>query len=112
MISGVGSAAPVGRSEPCHRYDPGVAETSQDPETVPTPETTISGSSTATTLIGPNGTAPGMSFIEQQEQPIIDAQPGRVAGAPLAIAALLLLAIFTVIVVKAARASRRSATGG
>jgi len=50
-----------------------------------------------------------MSFIEQQEQPIIDAQTGRAAGAPLAIAALLLLVIFTTILLRAARAKRRSA---
>jgi hypothetical protein len=62
---------------------------------------------TPTTLIGPNGTAPGMSFVEQQEQPIIDAQPGRAAGAPLAIAAVALLIIFSVIVIRAALANRR-----
>jgi hypothetical protein len=62
---------------------------------------------TPTTLIGPNGTAPGMSFVEQQEQPIIDAQPGRAAGAPLAIAAVALLVIFSVIVIRAALANRR-----
>lgn len=64
---------------------------------------------TPSTLIGPNGTAPGMSFIEQQERPIIDAQPGRAAGAPLAIAALALLIIFSVIVVRAALSNRRRA---
>jgi hypothetical protein len=63
---------------------------------------------TSSTLIGPNGTAPGMSFIEQQERPVIDAQTGRAAGAPLAIAALLLLVIFTTVLLRAARAKRRS----
>ena len=63
---------------------------------------------TSSTLIGPNGTAPGMSFIEQQERPVIDAQTGRAAGAPLAIAALLLLVIFTTVLLRAARAKRLS----
>jgi len=68
--------------------------------------TTLTPEGSPTTLIGPNGTAPGMSFIEQQEQPLLDAQTGRAAGAPLAIAAVLLLVIFTVILLRAARARR------
>jgi hypothetical protein len=80
-----------------------VAEPTTDQPT----ETSTSVAVTPTTLIGPNGTAPGMTFIEQQEQPIIDAQPGRAAGAPLAIAAVALLIIFSVILIRAALANRR-----
>lgn len=48
-----------------------------------------------------------MNFVEQQQRPLNDAQPGRAAGAPLAIAALALLVIFTVILLRAALAHRR-----
>ena len=75
-------------------------------------QTSLAPQATPTTLIGPNGTAPGMNFIEQQEQPVIDAQTGRAAGAPLAVAALLLLVIFTTILVRAARAKRRATSAG
>lgn len=61
---------------------------------------------TPTTLIGPNGTAPGLAVIEQQPQALQDAQPGRAAGAPLAVAALLLLVVFTTVVIRAARAKQ------
>ena len=73
------------------------------------PATTATSVVTPSTLIGPNGTAPGMSFIEQQERPVVDAQTGRAAGAPLAIAALLLLVIFATVLLRAARTKRRNA---
>jgi hypothetical protein len=56
------------------------------------------------TLIGPNGTAPGMSFVQQQQKPVDDSSIGRGAGLPLAIGALILLVVFTTIVIKARRA--------
>ena len=48
-----------------------------------------------------------MNFVEQRELPLNDSQTGRATGAPLAIAALALLVIFTVILVRAALAHRR-----
>jgi hypothetical protein len=71
------------------------------------PATSVTSVVTPSTLIGPNGTAPGMNFVEQRELPLNDSQPGRATGAPLAIAALALLVIFTVILVRAALAHRR-----
>ncbi len=100
--------SPAGSDRGAHRYHRIVPDspTSQAPDAAPTPTTSAA---TPSTLIGPNGTAPGMSFIEQQERPVIDAQTGRAAGAPLAIAALLLLVIFTTVLVRAARSKRRAA---
>ena len=59
---------------------------------------------TVTTLIGPNGTAPGMSFVEQQQKPVDDSSIGRGAGLPLAIGALIILVVFTTMLLKARRA--------
>ena len=59
---------------------------------------------TVTTLIGPNGTAPGLSFVEQQQKPVDDSSIGRGAGAPLAVGALILLVVFTFVLLKARRA--------
>lgn len=72
----------------------------------PTPTTVPS---TTTTLFGPNGTAPGISFVEQQSKPLNDSSDGRSAGLPLAVAALILLVVFTVVFLRSrrARASRR-----
>lgn len=93
-----------------HRRGPGTIRRVDDSTTVPT--TAVEGAPaplTSTTLIGPNGTAPGMNFVEQQQQPVLDAQTGRAAGAPLAVAALILLVVFTSVFVRAARARRRRA---
>jgi hypothetical protein len=59
--------------------------------------------SAPTTLVGPNGTAPGMGFVEQQERPRDDSTTGRGTGLPLAVAALVILVVFTTILVKAWR---------
>lgn len=55
------------------------------------------------TLVGPNGTAPGMGFVEQQPKPRDDSTTGRGTGLPLAVAALVILVVFTAILVKAWR---------
>jgi hypothetical protein len=88
------------------RYHRRVAEPTTETQLLETSSTL----STRTTLIGPNGTAPGMTFVEQQQQPVLDAQTGRAAGAPLAVAAVILLVIFTMIVIRAARSKRRAST--
>jgi hypothetical protein len=62
--------------------------------------------STTSTLIGPNGTAPGMNFVEQQSKPLNDSSDGRSAGLPLAIAALVLLVVFTTVFLKGRRARK------
>ena len=59
---------------------------------------------TVTTLVGPNGTAPGMGFVEQQQKPVDDSSIGRGAGLPLAIGALIILVVFTFVLLKARRA--------
>jgi hypothetical protein len=61
---------------------------------------------TVTTLVGPNGTAPGMGFVEQQQKPVDDSSIGRGAGLPLAIGALIILVVFTFVLLKARRARR------
>lgn len=59
---------------------------------------------TATTLIGPEGTAPGLSFIEQRELPLDDSTAGRATGFPLALGAALMLAVFVTMLLRARRA--------
>lgn len=63
-----------------------------------------------TTLVGPNGTAPGMGFVEQQPRAdtLDDSTTGRGTGLPLAVGALLFLVVFTAVVVRARRARRRA----
>jgi len=61
---------------------------------------------TVTTLVGPNGTAPGMGFVQQQQKPVDDSAIGRGAGLPLAIGALVVLVVFTFVLLKARRARR------
>ena len=59
---------------------------------------------TPTTLVGPNGTAPGLSFVEQQAKPVDDSSIGRGAGLPLALAAVVILAVFVTILLRSRRA--------
>lgn len=72
-------------------------------------EITESPSTTGTTLIGPNGTAPGMTFIEQQAKPLRDSSNERAAGLPLLFAGVVMLAIFTTMFLRAWRRKQRSA---
>ena len=69
------------------------------------PTTTLP--ATTSTLIGPNGTAPGMTFIEQQVKPRSDTSSERAAGVPLLLAGVVLLVVFTVVFVRAWRAKQR-----
>jgi hypothetical protein len=59
-----------------------------------------------TTLVGPNGTAPGMGFVPQAPVPVDDSTTGLGTGLPLALAALVLLVVFSAVVLKARRARR------
>lgn len=59
-----------------------------------------------TTLVGPEGTAPGMGFVQPQPRPLDDSTTGRGTGLPLAIAALVILVVFVAILVRAARHRR------
>lgn len=63
---------------------------------------------TTSTLIGPNGTTPGMNFIEQQQKPMNDSTNERAAGLPLLFAGVVLLVVFTTIFVRAWRRKQRS----
>lgn len=78
-------------------YGVGVADESTTTTVV------VDGTGTSTTLVGPNGTAPGMGFIQQQEKPLDDSTTGRGTGLPLALAAVVILVVFTTIFVKAWR---------
>ncbi len=73
-----------------------------DPTTIP--------STTPSTLIGPNGTAPGLGFIEQQVRPLQDASSERTAGVPLLLAGVVLLVVFTAVFVRSWRSKQRRAT--
>lgn len=73
------------------------------------PTTTLPGGSTTSILIGPNGTAPGLGFVEQQVKPRSDTTGERAAGAPLLFAGVVMLAVFVVLFTRAARAKRRRA---
>ncbi len=63
----------------------------------------------STTLVGPNGTAPGMGFVEQQPRPLDDATTGRGTGLPLALGGLVLIVVLLAVVVRARRDRRRRA---
>jgi hypothetical protein len=47
-----------------------------------------------------------MNFVEQQSKPLNDSSDGRSAGLPLAIAALVLLVVFTTVFLKGRRARK------
>mgnify|MGYP003498402591 CR=1 FL=1 len=63
-----------------------------------------------TAVIGPEGTAPGMGFVQRQAHPVDDSTTGRGTGLPLAIGALIILVVFLAIVVRAARQRRTGRT--
>jgi len=69
--------------------------------------TTITGATTST-LIGPNGTAPGLNFIEQQQRPLNDSSNARAAGLPLLAAGVVLLVVFTFVLLRAWRRKQRT----
>jgi hypothetical protein len=75
---------------------------------VETTDTTTTLAASTTTLIGPNGTAPGMNFIEQQQKPLNDSSNLRQAGLPLLFAGIVLLVVFTTVFVRAWRRKQRS----
>ena len=79
-----------------------------DPD-APSSTSTVPGS--GTTLVGPEGTAPGMGFVQPQAKPVDDSTIGRGTGLPLALGALIILVVFTAIVVRAARQRRATRTG-
>jgi hypothetical protein len=58
---------------------------------------------TVTTLVGPEGTAPGLDFVEQRQRPVDDSTTGWGTGLPLAIGALIILVVFVTVLVKARR---------
>ena len=74
--------------------------------------TTVPGGATTSTLIGPNGTAPGLGFIEQQVKPRQDATGERAAGLPLLIAGVVLIVVFTTMFVRAWRSKQRRTRAG
>jgi hypothetical protein len=72
--------------------------------------TTDSVVSTTSTLIGPNGTAPGLSFIEQQSKPLEDSSGEGTAALPLLAGGIIFFVVFTTIFVRAWRRKQRRAT--
>jgi len=77
-------------------------------ETIETTVTTTApNGATTSTLIGPNGTAPGLNFIEQQSKPLNDSSNERAAGLPLLFAGVVLLVVFTTVFLRAWRRKQR-----
>jgi len=68
--------------------------------------TTLPGTTTST-LIGPNGTAPGLNFIEQQQKPLRDSSGERAAALPLLVAGIVLLVVFSVVFIRSWRRKQR-----
>lgn len=68
--------------------------------------TTLPGTTTST-LIGPNGTAPGLNFIEQQQKPLSDSSGERTAALPLLVAGIVLLVVFSVVFIRSWRRKQR-----
>jgi len=75
-------------------------------ENDPTPTT-----GATTTLVGPEGTVPGLGFVQPQPRPVDDSTTGRGTGLPLAIGALVILVVFVAILVRAARHRRAPRPG-
>ena len=63
---------------------------------------------TPTTLIGPNGTVPGLGFVEQQVRPRQDASGERAAGLPLLVGGTVMMVVVLVVFVRALRARQRA----
>jgi hypothetical protein len=63
--------------------------------------------STTSTLIGPNGTAPGLAFIEQRSKPLEDSSGEGTAALPLLAGGIIFLLVFTTIFVRAWRRKHR-----
>lgn len=70
-----------------------------DPTTLPEAPTT--------TVAGPSGVAPGVTFVVPQSRTNRDSADERAAGLPLLLAGVVLMVIFVVIFVRA-RARRRA----
>ena len=67
--------------------------------------------STTTTVIGPSGAAPGVSFVVPQSRAVRDSSGERSAGVPLLIAGIVLMVVFTFVFVRAWRSKRGHSTG-
>lgn len=63
---------------------------------------------TSSTLIGPNGTVPGLGFIEQQVRPRQDASGERAAGVPLLLGGVVMMAVVVAVFYRAWRARQRT----
>jgi hypothetical protein len=63
---------------------------------------------TTSTLIGPNGTVPGLGFIEQQVRPRQDASGERAAGVPLLVGGVVMMAVVLAVFYRAWRVRQRA----
>jgi hypothetical protein len=60
---------------------------------------------TSSTVVGPTGTAPGVTFVQQAEPPVDDSTNTSTFSWPMGVAMLFLLAVVGVIVVRSRRGS-------
>jgi hypothetical protein len=61
---------------------------------------------TSSTVVGPTGTAPGVSFVEQAEPPVDDSSNTGTFSWPMGVAMFFLLAVVVVILVRSRRGTR------
>jgi hypothetical protein len=61
---------------------------------------------TSSTVVGPTGTAPGVSFVEQAEPPVDDSSNTGTFSWPMGVDMLFLLAVVVVILVRSRRGTR------
>jgi hypothetical protein len=61
---------------------------------------------TSSTVVGPTGTAPGVSFVEQAEPPVDGSSNTGTFSWPMGVAMLFLLAVVVVILVRSRRGPR------
>jgi hypothetical protein len=61
---------------------------------------------TSSTVVGPTGTAPGVSFVEQAEPPVDDSSNTGTFSWPMGVAMFFLLAVVVVILVRSRRGPR------
>jgi len=60
---------------------------------------------TSSTVVGPTGTAPGVTFVQQAEPPVDDSTDTSTFSWPMGVAMLFLLVVVAVVVVRSRRGS-------
>jgi hypothetical protein len=72
----------------------------------PLPITLGQSSSSSSSVVGPTGTAPGVTFVQQAEPPVDDSTNTGTFSWPMGVAMLFLLAVVVVILVRSRAGTR------